>query len=317
MQEVAQHALPCKKRKTLSIALAGCSGKAVAYIGLLEVLGEHGIPVDGIAACSSGSLVAGAYACGHLAEFKAKAFSLTSREILNMFEPTFRGGMFSFGRGESLINEFIDVENIEDLPVRTVIVASDLVTGTEVVFSMGSVMRAVKASCSMPGLFEPVIWGRQVLVDGGLFSIVPVEAAKILDCDRVVAVRLQASSKNLFETRLLKMKNGYNHTVRGPIHVIGRYAKRLSRSLFGDDDEDGEIVTINADRSPSMVEVLGKSLDYAIEERKKIEQYSSDLMIEIDGEEFGKLDTENFHRIYEAGRAAAERAVPQIKEMLA
>ncbi len=314
MQPVAA----AKNRKTLSLALAGCAGKAIAYIGLLEVFQENGIPVDAIAACSSGAIVAGAYACGTLAAFKERAMGLKGSELLDMFGGvSLNGGVFSFDSFEEAIGEFITVEHVEDLPVRTVIVASDLVTGREVVFSMGDVLRAIRASCSMPGLFEPVLWGRQVLVDGGLFSIVPVEAAKLFGCDCTVAVRMAAASKNLFASQALQAKDGYNHSLRNPVRKLGQYASRIGRSLVGVEKEEAEVATIDEATAPGLVEVLARSMDYAIEERKKAEQYSCDLMVEIEGEGYGKVDIRNFEKIYEAGRLAAEAALPRIRELLA
>jgi predicted acylesterase/phospholipase RssA len=306
-----------KNRKTLSLALSGCAGKAFAYIGLLEVFEEHGIPVDAIAACSSAAVVAAVYACGNLGAFKEWAFSLRGGDLLSFFsDASFQGGVFSFEKFEESFGRFITVEHIEDLPVRTVIVASDLVTGSAVVFSMGDLMRAIRASCSVPGLFEPVVWGRQVLIDGGLFSIVPVEAARLLGCDRIVAVRVRSAAPNIFSSQVLYAKNGYNRALREPMRIFGRAVSRVSRSVFGIGEPEPDVVTIDVASTPSIAQILGKSMDYAIEERRKVEQYRCDLMVEIDGSGYGRADTDNSEKIYMAGRRAAEAVLPQIKEML-
>jgi len=91
---------------------------------------------------------------------------------------------------EILINDILDNANIEDLKIPFAAVACDLRTGKEVVLRSGNVARAVRASCSIPGIFVPVPDGDNVLVDGGIINGVPVNVARMLGTEAVVAVKL-------------------------------------------------------------------------------------------------------------------------------
>ena len=98
------------------------------------------------------------------------------------------------------MRKYVPYTNLEDLPIPVSIAASDIVMVREVIFSMGTSQGQLNASCSIPGLFEPVIWGGRVLLDGGLFNIIPVEAAKASGSDIIIGIDL-ATSRNLFQTR--------------------------------------------------------------------------------------------------------------------
>lgn len=291
--------------------MSGCSGRAVAYIGILEVFEENKIPVDMIAACSSATLVACAYASGNMQKLKEKYFSITRKEILEFFEPTFKGGIFSLERVDLAMDDLVNVENLEELRIPITLVASDIIEGKEVHITMGNVMRAIKASCAFPGLFEPVVWGDKVLIDGGLFSIVPIEAAKSMGPDLVLGIDMY-TRRNLFENSFLGLRRGYNF-FKSPFYLVGKAATSVKNHLFKAAEE---VMTINEIKSPNFLTVLGKSLDYAIAERKKGEHFNCDLMLEPDVLDFSGSDLKIVQQIYEAGRNCAEAALPRIKQLL-
>jgi predicted acylesterase/phospholipase RssA len=300
------------KRKKLALALSGCGGRAVVYIGMLEVFQENEIPVDMIAATSSATFIACAFACGNLEALKEKYFSLTRKELFDMFEPSFKGGMFSLGGVDVEANKFITVDNLEDLKIPVSIVASDIVHGEEVIFSVGNIMRAIKASCSMPGLFEPVVWGNRVLIDGGLFNIIPVEAAKVWGADVVVGVDM-ARARDLFSNRALQLRRGYNF-VRKPVVYLKKISQRVVEYAFGQSEPIDH--GINSLKTPGMLAVLGKALDYAIYERRKNEVINCHVIIRPDIKDYGDIDIEKRQSMYLEGRRAAELAVPAIKKFL-
>jgi len=298
-------------RKTVALALSGCAARAIAYIGMLEVFEENGVPVDMIAACSSGALVASAYASGTLSKLKEKAFTMTSKELFALFAPSFKGGLFSLDKLDDIYGEFLSVENLEELKIPTAIVASDIIEGKEVVFRIGNIMRAIKASCSMPGVFEPVVWGGKVLVDGGLFSIVPVEAARGMNPDIIIGIDM-AESRHL-ESGALHIKAAYNYFKR-PFAKLHLPAS-VREFMFGKTDVI-DYATIDEIKTPSLMTVLGKAMDYAIEERKKGEFFNCDLMITPEVHSYDKISTTDFRQIYETGRVAAQAALPKIQKLL-
>lgn len=303
------------KRKTISLALSGCAGRAIGYIGMFEVFEEHGVPVDAVAACSSGALVACAYAAGSLERLKQKAFSLTSKELFALFEPSFKGGLFSLDRLDEVYGQMLAVENIEELKIPVAIVASDLVEGKEVVFRMGNVMRAIKASCSMPGVFEPVVWGGKILVDGGLFSIVPVEAAREFGTDLVFGIDM-AESRNLDQKtfHLGHIRTAYKY-IKKPFKKLAELPDNVLGVMFGR-SEVLDYTTIDDIKTPSLASVLGRAMDFAIEERKKGEFFNCDLMIRPQVFEYDKIGVSDLQKIYEEGRRAALQSLPQIEKFL-
>lgn len=300
-----------EKRKKIALAMSGCGGRAVVYIGMLEVFMENNISIDMIAATSSATFVACAYSCGTLHTMKDIYFNITNKDFLNMFEPSFIGGAFSLDGIEDQTKKFITKDNLEELPIPVAIVASDVVHGEEVYFTMGNILRAIKASCSMPGLFQPVVWGDKVLIDGGLFNIIPVEAAKAWGADYVIGVDM-ATSRDLFSSKVLKLKKGYNFLKR-PIVQILDHGRRAKEYIFGVPDLQ---VNINNIKMPGIANILGRALDYAIYERRKNEFIDCDLIIKPDLKGFGDLDKGQIDRMYLEGRRVGELAVPKIKELL-
>jgi|SRR5579872_127679 len=303
-----------QKRKTVGLALSGCAGRAVAYIGILEVFKENGIPVDMISACSSGTLVACSYASGTMQQLKNKAFSLKSKDLFKLFELSFKSGLFSLDGLDLVYGEFLTAENLEDLNVPVAVVTSDLILGESVSFRIGSILRAIKASCSMPGIFEPVIWGGKVLVDGGLFSIVPIEAARQMGADIVIGIDM-AESRNL-QGGKLHLRMAYNY-IKRPFVKLRNLPLNLRSFMFGGTEVGVLEQTIIDDlKIPNLMSIVGKAMDYALLERKKGEFFNCDLMIRPSVHTYDKIGTTDLIQIYEEGRRAAIQAIPRIKELL-
>ena len=292
--------------KKLGLALSGCSARAITYVGFLEVLDENHIPVSGIAACSSSSIIASTYAAGTLGDLKKKYLSLTKKEIWDLFEPSFRGGIFSIEKIEPFLKEFIPHENIEDLNIPVALMASDITQGKSVALTMGNIFRAIKASCAYPGWFEPVMWGNKVLVDGGLFVNVPGEAARSLGVDIVVGIDL-APLRNDFSDYFLRMKKTYNLITKPIYKIVGSTKEKI---LEGHGEHISEL------RAPNFLAVIDRASDYAIVERRKEENFDCELIVEPDVKIYDKFDSDNFENMYHAGRRSAELALPAIKKLL-
>ena len=313
MPRIKQDRKPKKfsQKRTLSLALSGCAGRAITYIGMLEVFEENGIKINSISACSSASFVACAYAAGNLAKMKQMYFTLTPKEIYSYLEPSFKGGLFNFDKAAGFIKEITGVENIEELEIPLTIVASDITRGESVELSMGNIFRAIKATCAVPGIFEPVIWGDRILVDGGIFSIVPVSAAKKFGHDVVVGIDL-AASRAVINRHLLRMKKGYNAVAR-PFKRMNSFAGKVKESIIGQRDR---AYAIDKFKTPKMATVLGRSMDYAILEKEKPELLDCDLLIDPGVKKFGKIDSGNFETMYLEGRRSAEEYLHKIKKLL-
>ncbi|TSC65826.1 MAG: NTE family protein, partial [Candidatus Doudnabacteria bacterium Gr01-1014_77] len=220
-------------------------------------------------------------------------------------------GVFSFDKVETEMRKYVPYTNLEDLPIPVSIVASDIVHGEEVIFSMGDISRAVRASCSMPGLFEPVIWGGRVLLDGGLFNIIPVEAAKASNPDIIIGIDL-ATSRNLFSNKVLNFKRGWN-VFFWPLYALKKKVVKLQRKLRGENYLQSNIDDI---KMPNLFSILDRSMNYAIAERRKAEYFNCDIVITPSVKGFGDVGIKKGEAMYIEGRRAAEEAIPAIKKLL-
>ncbi len=182
---------PAPKPIRIGLALGGGAARGFAHIGVIKTLEAQGIPIDLIVGTSAGSVVGSLYASG-LSGFELQQVALRMDESVFADWTLGNRGMF---RGEALqqwVNQQIGARAIEQLPRRLGITATDLNSGELVVFQRGNVGMAVRASSAVPGVFTPVnIQGREY-VDGGLSAPVPVQTARRLGADVVIAVDISA-----------------------------------------------------------------------------------------------------------------------------
>ncbi|CAG2145703.1 Outer membrane protein assembly factor BamA [Cupriavidus yeoncheonensis] len=209
-------------RPRICLVLSGGGARGAAHIGVLKVLEEMRVPVDCIAGTSMGSLVGGAYASGMAPGdmetlvaglSTAKIFKerpprqdLTVRRKLddytNLFTPEIgiKDGKIQLPKGavsgvqlETVLRQLAKVPGYRDfdrLPIPYRAVATDLVAGTPVVFSKGELAQVMRASMSVPGAVAPAEYEGHLLVDGGLTDNMPVDVARTMGADIVIAVNL-------------------------------------------------------------------------------------------------------------------------------
>ncbi len=183
----------------IGLALSGGAARGMAHVGVLRALAENNIPIDCIAGTSAGSIVAGAHAAGlgieEIAEFGRK---LRWRDIGRMTMS--RLGVQSNERLEHYMRTRLPVTRFENLRIPFAAVATDLKTNTAVVMKgQGDVPFAIRASCTIPGWYVPVVddQGRQ-LVDGGLVAVVPSLMTRSLGADIVIAVDVNTEGPTFF-----------------------------------------------------------------------------------------------------------------------
>jgi len=185
---------PSKPAKIAVVLGAGAS-RGFAHIGVLKVLESNKIPVHMIVGTSAGSFVGSLYAYGYNAfQLQELSFSLERSDIIDFGIPD-KG----FIKGDAL-EEFINKKTkntlIENLKIPFYAVAADIQSGEEAIFSSGNTGNAVRASCSIPGIFRPVKIGDRMYADGGIVSPVAVDAAKQLGADIVIAVDISYDVDN-------------------------------------------------------------------------------------------------------------------------
>jgi NTE family protein len=167
--------------------LGAGAAKGFAHVGVLKVLEANHVPVHMVVGTSVGSFVGSLYAYGYPAyDLQKIAMGLEKGELADLTVPD--NGFVKGEKLEAYVNRMIRGTTMENLRVPFYAVATDIGSGEEMVFGKGNTGSAVRASCSIPGVFRPVRIGDRTYVDGGVVSPVAVDAARRLGADVVIAV---------------------------------------------------------------------------------------------------------------------------------
>jgi NTE family protein len=177
--------------KPLFLALSGGGAHAACHAGALKALERESIPVAGIAGVSGGALVAAAWAGGADLD---RLVDQASRLHPWMWVRGWGGGLLSGSKLGALIDEFLPVPSFEGLKCPMAVVATDVDTGQKVVMKEGALRDAVRASCSFPGVFPPMVLDGRRLYDGGVSEVIPVRPAREMAGDAGIVLALDCNS---------------------------------------------------------------------------------------------------------------------------
>ncbi len=210
------------KRPRVGLALAGGGARGGAHIGVLKVLEELRVPIDCVAGTSMGALVGGGYASGMRAaeieqfvthvDWKSVVGGVGTRDLLPAEQKRFNdasgsvelglqkgqivppSGLIASSRIEDVLRSYVaqarTVADFDRLPIPYRAVATDMLTGDMVVIGQGDIAAAMRASMAIPGAFAPVVTDRYVLSDGFVVRNLPIDVARELCADVVIAVNL-------------------------------------------------------------------------------------------------------------------------------
>jgi len=173
------------KGRKVTLALGGGSARGLAHIGVLRVLEREKIAIDRIVGTSMGAMIGAAYSIGvPIKEMEDKAYGFSVNKLL---DPTFRGmGLLVGNRLEANIRNLIDSKTFADCKIPLSVVTTDIESGDEIVHQSGDLIKIVRATCSWPGIFEPVRVGGRLLCDGGIKNSVPAKIARELTPDNYI-----------------------------------------------------------------------------------------------------------------------------------
>ncbi len=182
------------KPPIIGLVLGGGAARGFAHIGVIQALEEAGIRPDLVVGTSAGSVVAALYASGKNGkELQKVAESMEEASFSDWRLPFFKPGVL---KGEALarfISSQVGGRQIQDLPMSLGVVATDLDSGRGVLFQRGDAASAVRASSAIPALFQPVLIGGREYVDGGLVAPVPVQFARQMGAQVVIAVDISSA----------------------------------------------------------------------------------------------------------------------------
>jgi NTE family protein len=299
----AEEAADVSRRPRIGLVLGGGGAKGAAHIGVLRVLEELRIPIDCVAGTSMGALVGGTFAAGRAPEDierSVRAIDWTEtiggrgqRERMpidvkieeqgraNPLEIgiidgaiTTPGGFIATqaieGQIRSLVADVRGVEDFNRLPIPYRAVATDMVSGEMAILDGGDLARAMRASMAIPGAFSPIIDEQRVLTDGGLMRNLPVDVARDMCADVVIAVWLATPDPNVAD--VVSALSVVNRS----LDVVIRANERAQIATLGVDDVGisvpmGDIGTADFDRTPEAIE-LGRRAAEA--NRESLSRYS-------------------------------------------
>ncbi|HIC31606.1 MAG TPA: patatin [Flavobacteriaceae bacterium] len=221
----AQEKIP--KEPKVGLVLSGGGAKGLAHIGALKVIDSLGIRVDYVAGTSMGAIIGSLYASGYSGKeldsifdkvnfdniitdkLPREAKSNYEREISEKYAITLpfddfkmklpsalSKGQNTFNLLSKLLLHVSDVDHFDKLPIPFFCIATNVETGQEVVLESGNLAQAVKASGAFPSLFEPVLIGDQLLIDGGVVNNYPIEELKAKGMDIIIGVDVQDGLAN-------------------------------------------------------------------------------------------------------------------------
>lgn len=175
--------------KDIALALSSGGARGLAHIGVIEELESQGYHITSIAGCSMGALIGGVYAAGKLEEFREWMKTVDRKKMLELTD--FSLSLNHIVKGTRIIKaimEFVPDIPIEDLPIPYCAVATDWISGREVVIDKGSLFEAIRASISLPSFYEPVQRDGMILIDGGVVNPIPMNRVLRHEGDLLVGV---------------------------------------------------------------------------------------------------------------------------------
>jgi NTE family protein len=302
------------KRPLIGLSLGGGAARGWSHIGILRVLIEAGLTPDVITGTSIGAVVGGCWAASRLDELEEFARSLTRRSVFSLMDFSLGGrGLISGDRlGRRLEDGMADFR-IENLPVKYAAVATEISTGHEVWLTQGSLVRAMRASYAIPGIFEPVKVGERWLMDGVLVNPIPVTTARALGADFVVAVNLHS---DVFSRSSVIHSFGGENLPVSPDEPVAPTGQGLLGPLFGAAKlfrRGG--AGLHEDKRPGIASVMIDAFNITQDRiaRSRLAGDPPDVML---GPKLGHVGLTEFHKAGEAidiGAEAARRMLPEIR----
>lgn len=286
--------------KKVALVLSSGGARGYAHIGAIEALTERGYHISAVVGASMGALIGGIYCAGKIEELKQWVCSLGQTDVVRMLD-------FSLSKryvlkGQKVIDQLKDImpdTPIERLPIPFRAIASDLTTQREVVFSRGSLYRAIRSSISIPSVLRPITIGEHVLVDGGIVNPLPLNRVpKEADYDLLVSVNVSApASIKVEQERLAAQKR-----------------KIESQRVLS---VDRIMSTLSSDKVASnYMTLMSSALELQIQRNTVQAQKITppDIAVNIPINRFGVFDFHHAKRIIRAGYEETIRALDGLKQ---
>jgi len=289
-------------QKEISLVLSGGGARGIAHIGVIQVLTDNGFTIKNIAGTSMGALVGGVYAGGDLKAFTDWLVHADIKEAIKMLDFSLKlPGLIKAEKIMHKIEGFMHTTEIENLSLPYTAVATDIKHLSEVRFTSGKLIEAIRASIAIPTIFTPVFKNEQILVDGGLLNNLPLNY--VPEKYPVIAVCVNADVPVTTEQKAVMDEfNEKQHADK--ILKIKKHLHQYLKNNKATHDKEAIGYAELLDRSIHLM--IGRASQHIISD------YPPDLLINISREICGTFDFLKAGKIVEAGRIAAEKALKEI-----
>ena len=297
----------------IGLALGSGSSRGWSHIGIIKELSKLGINPGIVCGTSVGAMVGAAYVTGNIEKLETWACSLTKFDVARFLDiNTSMTGFVNKERFHDYLNENIasDGDVIEDLSKVYASVSTDLETGREVWLKKGSLIQAVWASMSMPGLFPAIRHDNRWLVDGGLVNPVPVSACRALGADIVIAVNLNGDIVGKRFNKPVNKQETENNDKEG----LGGKITELVREYTNLSIFDAEAET----QPPGLLDAIAASVNITQDRitRSRLAGEPPDIVFSPKLSGIGLLELYRAEEAINEGKKCVQRKIPEIEYVL-
>jgi NTE family protein len=282
--------------KNIALALSSGGARGLAHIGAIEELESQGYHITSIAGCSMGALIGGVYAAGKLEEFRDWMKTIDRKKMLELTD--FSLSLNHLVKGTRIIKaimEFVPDVRIEDLPIPYCAVATDWISGREVVIDKGSLFEAIRASISLPTFYEPVRRDGMILIDGGVVNPIPMNRVQRHEGDLLVGVDVSGHDYKAQWEKMQKQAEKQKHD---------KSLKAKLLDMIIPDNIEFNYYTLLSRTSSIMIRQ--NSLLMA-------QLTKPDILIDIQMSRYGSFDYDKSERLINIGRNKARKSLAAIQ----
>jgi len=295
------------KTKSVALVLSSGGARGVAHIGVIEALLAEGYEISSISGCSMGAVVGAVYAAGELDAYKNWLCNLDKLDVFKLIDFTL--STQGFIRGEKVFREmkkFLHDRKIEELNIPFSANATDIVNGEEVVFSTGSLYKAIRASSSIPSVLKPSIVDHRELVDGGVLNPLPIDNVSRSTNDLLVVSDVNSPIKydNQTTTNKAQKASASHYKI-----LLDQFVQK-----WGDYLPKKDLTPIRHEKSAKSkfgyLDLMNQSINLMQDKlaAQTIAQHQPDIIVNVSRDICGAFNFYRAEELIEAGKQAFHKA---------
>lgn len=308
------------RKKQIALVLGSGGARGLAHIGVIKAIEESQIPIGILTGTSIGALVGGFYAAGVDVKSMEKIVSdVDKMMVAKILMPKFFGpGFIDNKKIKDFIRSFVGDVKIEDLKISFAAVATDFITGEEVVFHKGLLVDAIMASVAIPAVFQPVHLNNRYLLDGGLSNPLPVSVALDLKASAIIAVNVSPNPRRVTKKIKTKKTEEAKLLIKKLPAIFSNLLFENKESSSKDKSTSNILDTAKVQSfSPTLMRVFLQSISISTNNliKQQLRNAKPDLLISPKVENYDMLEFFKGPEIIKCGYDAANKTMPEIKSV--